>query len=258
LVFLWSENYSPTIWGIAGFFAGYASFSFLIPPNPAFVLRIVGQALINFSSFLSNVWGATSEYNNPRKQMKKTLSALVLFALIANTLFWLAQKDQPRISAENGPMENFQLVCLGMGFFLWLAASFSSKDGGKKTILLSLALFHVSFFVLELDTRDFDAPLLNKSFNGRIRDAWLGALWLLATIVVFRQGKSVLAAFLDWLKTSSGIVMLLSGIFWLVSGLIDKSLLGHKDLYCEELMEVNATLLMLISAVLFCRTVPMR
>lgn len=183
--------------------------------------------------------------------MKKSTGALITLAIIANSILWLMLKNQAGISAENGPMENFQIVCLALAFLLWLVATFVEKISTSKIILFSLALFNVSFLVLELDTRDFDAPFFNKLLNGKIRDAWLGCFWLILVISFFRKMKPAWAAFLNWLKTSSGVVMIVSGFFWLVSGLIDKSLLGRKELYREELMEVNATLLMLISALLF-------
>ena len=86
---------------------------------------------------------------------------------------------------------------------------------------------------------------------GKIRDAWLGGLWLAVGFFFFKKAKPVWNEFLNWIKTSSGILIIVSGVFWIASGLIDKSLLGHKDLYREELMEVNSTLLMLLSAMMF-------
>ncbi len=181
--------------------------------------------------------------------MKNTaLGFLLLIVTGANTAVWIGQKDRPGISAENGPMENFQVVCLATSFLIWLVASLRSKSPSQKILLAALALFNLSFLVLEVDTRSLNAPLFNKLFHGRIRDAWLGGLWLVVGFFVFKNTKLALNEFLRWLKNWSGIVMVVSGVLWIISGLIDKSLLGRKELYREELMEVNATLLMTLSA----------
>ncbi len=69
-------------------------------------------------------------------------------------------------------------------------------------------------------------------------------------IFFVRNAKPVLNAFLSWLRTPAAVLMFAAGAFWITSALIDKSLLGRKDLFNEELMEVNATLLMTASALL--------
>jgi hypothetical protein len=185
---------------------------------------------------------------------KTTLAFLAIVALGINTAIWIGLKSHPGISAENGPMENFQAVCLSASFLLWLILALLSKNKEQQILLMGLSLFNFTFLVLEVDFRHLNAPTLNKIFNGRIRDIWLGALWLGVGILFLRKRKLAWKEVLIWVKSPSGILMILSGAFWLASGLIDKSLTGHrKDLYSEELMEVNATLLMLLSAILFCR-----
>lgn len=168
-----------------------------------------------------------------------------------NTVVWLGLKNHPGISAENGPMENFQAACLAISFLLWVTASLLSKNHSEKILLSALALFSLTFLILEVDTRSFDAPLFNKLFNGKIRNAWLGALWLVVGLFFLRSAKITWAGFLYWMKTWSGILMVASGAFWIASGLIDKGLVGQKDFYREELMETYATLLMALSAGLF-------
>ena len=182
---------------------------------------------------------------------KTTLGLLVIAALGINTFFWLGLKSRPGIAGENGPMENFQAACLGLSFLLWLITGLRSNNRGEQILLLGLALFNFSFLILEVDFRKLDAPVLNKIFNGRIRDAWLGSLWLAVGIAFLKNAKLSWTEFLRWLKSPSGILLILSGAFWLASGLIDKSFTNRKELYDEELMEVNAGLLMLLSVILF-------
>lgn len=186
--------------------------------------------------------------------MKKFPLVLALFAVFANTFIWLTLKNRPGISAENGSMENFQLICLLLSFSLWLAARFGSNNNPEKFLLLALAIFNLSFFILEIDTRDFDMPLVNKYIRGKYRNVALGCLWLGTAWLFFREKKTNWLEFLKWLKTPSAICMIASGVLWMISGLNDKHLLGRKDLYFEELMEVNATLLMVISPILFLQS----
>jgi hypothetical protein len=182
---------------------------------------------------------------------KTTLGVLIALAIGINTTIWLRLKGHPGIFAENGSMENFQAVFLTTSFLLWLFASFASKSRAEKILLISLALFSLSFLVLEVDTRKLGIPILPKIFHGPVRNAWLGALWLAVGWFFFKNAKPIWNEFLHWVKTSSAIPMIISGFFWIASGLNDKSLVGRKNLYFEELMEVNSTLLMLLSAILF-------
>jgi hypothetical protein len=181
---------------------------------------------------------------------KSSIAALALFAIAVNTSIWLFLNSRAaKIWDENGPMENFQAVCLALTIALLLIAVRFAHERGQRIFLYALALFAASILVLEVDFRRMNAPALNRIMNGRIRDAWLGTLWLVAAMFFVRNMKSVWETFLRWLRSPAGAFMILGGIFWVLSALIDKSILGQKDLFREELMEVNATLLMCASAV---------
>jgi hypothetical protein len=177
-----------------------------------------------------------------------TLGFLIILATGINSAIWLGLKNQPGISSENGPMENFQAACLIACALLWFLMGVRSKIKGEQILWMGLALFHFSFLILEVDIRHLEAPVLNKIFNGKIRDAWLGFLWLVLGICFLKKRSQTWREFLSWLKSPSGILLVVSGLFWLASGVIDKALTGHKELYHEELMEVNGSLLMIFSA----------
>lgn len=182
---------------------------------------------------------------------QNTFVLLAVLAIGINTAFWLRLKGHPGIFAENGPMENFQAVCLGLSFLLWLIAGVMAKDRWEKILLISLAVLNLSFLIHEVETRDLSTPILAAILNGRVRDAWLGALWLACVIFFLKNRKPVWNGFLSWIKTPSGIVMIVSGLFWIASGMNDKEIFVRKNLYGEELIEVNSTLLMLLSVILF-------
>lgn len=188
--------------------------------------------------------------------MKKVAAVFAVALLILlHTFFWISLESTiPNIEKENGVMENFQAVCLACCMLCWGRIRIRSSNP-ERLFWTSLALLSASILVLEVDFRQLNAPLLNTVMNGRIRDIWLGSLWLIALIFFIRNPRPVLATFLAWMRTPSGLLMILGGMFWILSALIDKSLLGEKNLFTEELMEDNATLLMLAAAILDLRLV---
>ena len=127
---------------------------------------------------------------------KTTCGVLIVLAIGINTAIWLRLKNHPGISAENGPMENFQAACLATSFLLWLIASFASKNRAEKILLVGLALFSLSFLVLEVDTRKLGIPILPKIFHGPVRNTWLGALWLVVEWFFLKNARPTWSEFL--------------------------------------------------------------
>ena len=188
--------------------------------------------------------------------MKTYLFGLSLVvAVVANSATWIFLNQRTtELHAENGPMENFQALFLAMTALVFIAAAYRADVSARKIFLSSLVLFAGSILVLEVDFRQMNAPLLNKIMNGRIRDTLLGTLWLVLLLFALPHFAKVWSDFVGWLRTRAGALMVLAGGFWTTSALIDKSLVGEKSLFHEELMEVNATMLMLWAAVSSFRT----
>lgn len=180
------------------------------------------------------------------------LNFIVGSFLLVQTLLWSwGWLRFPLLSEENGAMENYQAILLFLGIIPCLWAAVRAKELAQRILCGSLALHFVSFIVLEVDTRQLDAPLFNKLFNGRIRDLWLGSLWLIAGMVFLRHRLPTWRRFMQWLSSQAGRYMLAAGVLWLISGLCDKlGLFPESHHFLEELLEVNACVLMLISAFL--------
>jgi hypothetical protein len=164
---------------------------------------------------------------------------------------WVAWRSvDPSLAREHGPMENFQVVTLVLGSVLLLMAAARENRFPHRALYLGQALLFFTFFIAEFDVRPWKQPALNLIFNGRIRDAWLGAMWVGAAVLFFRQPAAIWSAFLGWVRTPAGILLLAAGVFWLAAGISDKTKVFGRDLFGEELFEVNAALLMVASAFL--------
>lgn len=184
--------------------------------------------------------------------MNKTKAVIALALIILlHSFSWIALKGSvAHIEQENGIMENYQAICLVLAMVVLFIGIHRSRIRAEKIFYAGLVLFTGTLLVLEVDFRQMNAPLLNTIMNGKIRNIWLGTFWLVGIVLFARNIKPVVNSFLAWLRTPAALLMIAGGVFWVLSALIDKSLLGKKDLFNEELMEVNATLLMTASAAL--------
>ncbi|MGH8527120.1 MAG: hypothetical protein ACREXY_23820 [Gammaproteobacteria bacterium] len=173
--------------------------------------------------------------------------------LVIATLLWLwAAAVHPKIYVENGPMENFQVGCLGVGGVLFVWRAWLVDERAARVLFAALALFYVTFLIREFDTRKFDVPIVTSVLSGTVRNVWLGGLWVVAGYFIYRSRGSVAPFGRRWLATPGGRLLLLAGVFWVLGAGVDKAeLFGSKprDMLAEELLEVNAALLMLISAI---------
>jgi hypothetical protein len=179
----------------------------------------------------------------------KRASLLVLFLAAQSAVWWFVWQHNPMISEENSIMENFQVVCLLLGITLLAWTVVLRGTVTRREVLLGLALLYATFLILEVDTRGWNAPWLSKVFNGRIRDLWLGSLWLALAITCWRNATLVWKSGLSWLCSPSGALTVLAGLFWVASSVVDKlGLFPLTHHFPEELLETNATLLMILAA----------
>lgn len=181
----------------------------------------------------------------------------IIASLLAFTGLWLwLSTDAPEIFVEHGAMENFQAICMTLGVLLFL---WQMRTGELPQRITSggLALFYATFLILEFDTRELGWRAAATVLNGAIRNGWLGALWLLLGIWVFRHRHAVVPVARQWLWSRAGLLLVLAGCFWVAGGAVDKlKLLGStsRNLLGEELLETNAALLMLLAALAAVRS----
>jgi hypothetical protein len=189
----------------------------------------------------------------PLKRLGQFWWILTIVLLGVCTLLWLwAAAVHPRIYVEHGPMENFQVACLVVGCALLAWRARAATQPQERVMFIGLALFYMTFAIREFDTRPFNWPVVTTLLNGMVRNVWLGTLWLVVGYFAYRHRTGVFALGRKWLGTPAGRLLLLAGVLWLLGAVVDKAdPFGSKarDMLAEELLEVNATLLMGVSAI---------
>ena len=193
-----------------------------------------------------------SEIHHTQKQGRFGLLYVALGLALLSAILFVAIFRFPHISLEHGLMENIQALGLlaTCGLFLHYSRTGIFRDA--KPLAWSLSLFCLTFFLLEFDTRPFGIDALTAITNGAIRNTWLGVLWLGVGAYAIRHFKHIWPIFTNWLTSVPGLCMCAAGVFWITSRLIEDSGLSYaiSPFFLEELMEVNAVMLMALSAYL--------
>jgi hypothetical protein len=191
----------------------------------------------------------------------KTRTRAILATTVGLVVFsalWLWLSTTPagaNIFVEHGPMENFQAICIGLGFLLYLGQIRSSQPP-HRLLVAALAVFYLTFVVVEFDTRELGWRTAAVVLNGPVRNIWLVALWAAICVWALRHRRIVLPTGWRWLGSPSGLLLMGSGVFWIVAGAVDKLKLFSppaRNLLVEELLETNAALLMVVAAIAIVR-----
>lgn len=151
-------------------------------------------------------------------------------------------------------MENFQVGCLLLGAAVLAWQARAVKQTHERIFFAALALFFATFALREFDVRRGDwPPLATRVLDGSIRNLWLGGLWLVIGYFAFRHRANVLAFGRRWLRSPPARILLVAGLFWVVAAGVDKAdafSTRRRNLLAEELLEVDAALLMAFSAII--------
>ncbi len=89
--------------------------------------------------------------------------------------------------------------------------------------------------------------------NSPGRNYWLIAAWSIALVIFLLNARKTWSAFLDWVTTLQGFIIIAAGLFYGVADVFDKNLLDlhfETNMFVEELLDSSATSLMLLSAAL--------
>ena len=76
---------------------------------------------------------------------------------------------------------------------------------------------------------------------------------MIAVVIFLLNAKKTWSAFLDWVRTLQGFIIIAAGLFYGVAEVFDKNLLDlhfETNIFLEELLDSSATSLMLLSAAL--------
>jgi len=151
-------------------------------------------------------------------------------------------------------MENFQVGCLVFGAAVLAWQAFAARQTQERILFAALALFFATFAIREFDVRKGEwPPLLVAILSGTARNLWLGSLWLVLGCLAYRCRANLLLFGWKWLRSPAGNILLVAGLFWVVAAAVDKAdpfSTRRLNLLAEELIEANATLLMVFSAII--------
>jgi hypothetical protein len=187
------------------------------------------------------------------KWPRPAIIATVLMALVVSSAAWVSLvKSFPGIAREHGPMENLQTACLLIGVILFMVAARIVRDPAGRLTLIGVSLFYFTLLLLEFDVRPFRIAALTLLLNGAIRNAIMLTLWLLLLAALFKQRAKVLPVIRSWLASSSGVLLMVSGVFWAAGRLAEELhlfALNRHNIFAEELMENQAAIIMLFAAI---------
>lgn len=174
--------------------------------------------------------------------------ALALLVVPLLTVSYLIHTHVRPLAQENGALENFQAICMSLGLVFLVITILQAGRAGVRMLCAGLALFYATIVLLEVDLRGLDLPVLNRLLNGPVRDVGLALCWLTGGWFFLRHRRGTWWTFTDWLRQPAGVLLMLSGMFWVAASVTDKAWLGPKDLFLEEWLEAAATFLMLQAA----------
>ncbi len=188
-------------------------------------------------------------------EFSKKILMLSIFLVFLNAAIWsVGWVYMPDITGENHVMENVQATCLLLGTIIFLIASYRASEKSFRILFISLGLFYINFFLLEIDLRKIENhDILLIGINPPGRDYWLVAAWMVVFGFFLFNARKTLITFLAWLQTPQGLVIMAAGLFYVASVPFDDNVLKldpKTSKFFEEIMDNIATTLMLLCAVL--------
>jgi len=187
--------------------------------------------------------------------MKIFLKTALLLTIHSFFWTWLYRMNYVT-PAENGIMENTQILFLAVSSLLFFKSSLHQDQKDKKFLFLGLAILSFNFMVREIEINKLEIsvhPFLLWLRHGSGFNLIMGSVWGIFLIKTFRHTKTVWKYFVTWMTSANGMMFLVGGIFLIISIPLDKEVLGLSEKmtnYTEELFELNGFLLMLISSLL--------
>jgi hypothetical protein len=156
------------------------------------------------------------------------------------------------IAHENGWMENQQALCL-LGAAIMFARVGCEGLRATKLFYISLALFCFTLLLREMELKGESIPAWATWLStGTPRNLWLAFLWTWLLVTARRDVREMCQVFVSWLHTPAARLMLVAGLFYLVSWPFDKkvfTLARSMNMFLEELADSMAAILVLVSGI---------
>ena len=174
--------------------------------------------------------------------------------------FVVASQRGYQIAREHGPMENIQAgfllgALLSLGWQAW-----RERTAEARILRAVMAWGYFAFLILEFDVRPFEVKWLNVLLNGAPRNLLLVLGSVAIASWAARHISGVVAGFASWLSTFSATLLVVSAVLWFTGAIIEHwgPLPKPTATFFEELLETNATWLMMLATVVRLRhfTIP--
>jgi hypothetical protein len=151
---------------------------------------------------------------------------------------------------ENNVLENAQAIILFLSMLV-LSYALVNAEKGNRGVLFAGALACLTFFLREVDVKDFDLPqAIIFVGSGSGRNATLGALWLLVFVGIFRRFSYYKEVFSRLLFSTPCFLFCVGGALLLIGKFFEENMLGLSSYkFYEELAEMNAYCFILMAAV---------
>ncbi|HEX6362700.1 MAG TPA: hypothetical protein VFZ93_07085 [Albitalea sp.] len=177
---------------------------------------------------------------------------LLLLAPFLLVVLWSAHavfmRGDVSVYAEDGPLESLQAGLLALACLAYVRAGIAAK-GASRAVLLACAWLCFGFVLNELDVEKLDVPeWLRQLGAGRGRNTLLAlGLGVMAAHAAlrFRAWRQAAVAFL---KSPAGVVLMLAAPLLFAGRVAEKSPAIPHHAYWEELLELAADCLILLSA----------
>ena len=170
---------------------------------------------------------------------------LVVFVWSAHSVFIL---DNETVYAENGRLETTQAILLAISCIVYLAPIALKKEPDK-LILLLCSLLCCSFALRELDIERLDIPNAWKIIGSGVgRNLILAAAFLSLFSYAAFNFTYYRKAVIQFLRSKSGILLILGGLFLLVGSMFEKSHTVTHNAFFEEISELGGYCFILLSA----------
>ena len=181
------------------------------------------------------------------------LGGILALLIVGDAAIWVyGSVGNPEIAAESHLVENAQAVLLALGAILFFIKGVNSGETHFRILFWSLVLIYLSLFLLELEVGSFQRvyPIFALA-TPPIRNYVLIATWLGMALVLLLNARDVFGAWRDWIIGLPGVLFILAGLFYGAARAAEQDLWSIalvSPVLLEEIMELNATVVMLFAA----------
>jgi len=167
------------------------------------------------------------------------------FSLLAT---YLVLNGKNHIYAENGLIENIQVVILIIAYIVYLLTAALEKRS-ERLILIFCALLCYSFILREVDVERLNIPYILISIGSGVgRNVTIFIAFAAIAYVALRNYSCYKKVAIRFIKTNSGYFLMAGGVFLFIGDFFEKHNLISHHIFFEEMFELSAYVLILLSS----------